>query len=212
MGVKPGERFDIARAHPVLVRYIDGGAIEPGSRCLVPGCGRGYDVAVLAGGGRSVVGLDLSPTCVAEAKAYLESAAAGAKEPLGQAEVVAGDFFAFSEREDNAGSFDFVFDYTFLCALPPHRRGEWAAAMARLLKPGSGVLMTMQFPLGPYGETHPLGQPLDFTKGPPFLLSKALYHDLLDGDFVCEREEDVAREDSHPKRAGVEAVAVWRRK
>lgn len=104
-----------------------------------------------------------------------------------------------------------VYDYTFLCALLPSRRAEWAAQMSSLIKPG-GLLLTMQFPLGHYGALHPAGQPLDWTKGPPFLLSKQIYKDLLlSVGFELVHEEDIKPELSHPSRAGVEAAAVWRR-
>lgn len=193
--------FDIGRPHQVLVDLVADGRVPEG-RALVPGCGRGYDVALLASPTRYAVGLDLSPAGVREAEAYLASAV---PDKAGSFEVVAGDFFAYAP----SAPFDFVFDYTFLCALLPERRAAWAATMARLIRPG-GKLCTLQFPLGPYGETHPVDAPLDYTRGPPFLLTKQLYHDLLEPvGFVCEHEADVPREKSFPKRAGVEAVAVW---
>ena len=47
-------------------------------------------------------------------------------------EVFEGDFFKFDAR----GGFDFIFDYTFFCALPMTMRPEWGARTAKLLKPG----------------------------------------------------------------------------
>ena len=60
-----------------------------------------------------------------------------------------GDLQDLANREtaeycDN--SFDFAYDYTFLCALQPDMREQWASTYARLLKP-DGVLMTVVFPI-----------------------------------------------------------------
>jgi hypothetical protein len=114
------------------------------------------------------------------------------------------------------GPVDVVYDYTFLCALQPAARGAWAAAMAAAVRPG-GALLTLQFPVRPseavgYSTTHPAGSPLDFTRGPPFLLTPELYHELLDGSFECVRERAVPEADSPPSRAGLERVALWRRR
>jgi methyl halide transferase len=205
-GIKPGERFDIRDTHKILRRMIDEGKVPLG-RALVPGCGRGYDIAALATKDRFVVGLDLSPQGVKEAGEYL----AAQPQPSTTYELVCGDFFAF---EHEGGAFDFVYDYTFLCALHPSARTAWAAKMAALIRPG-GLLVTLQFPLRPYGDSHPRDAPPDYTRGPPFLLSQTLYRDLLlpvGFELTEEGEQDVPPEMSDPKRAGAEGVAVWRRR
>ena len=50
--------------------------------------------------------------------------------------MVVDDFFTHAPAE---GLYDVVYDCTFLCAIPPARRNDWAAAYARLLRPGGGV-------------------------------------------------------------------------
>lgn len=107
--------------------------------------------------------------------------------------------------------FDLVYDHTFLCALPPTMRSQWAAKMAGWVRPG-GTLLTLQFPLGHYGQIHPAGKPLDYTVGPPYLLSKELYHTLLDAAFECVEEVHLPPELNAPRREGVEAIAEWRRR
>jgi hypothetical protein len=205
-GIKQGERFDITRSHKMLDYLIanDTSIVPVSGRCLVPGVGRGYDLAALASPTRFVTGLDISPTCVAEAKQYLETTH---PEKKGQYEALLGDFFEYTPSEP----FDLIYDYTFLCALPIALRKDWAAKMASLLKSHS-ILVTLQFPLGAFYEPHPKGKPLDYTRGPPFLLSKELYVELLSADFELIMSKDVPEEMSDPKRAGVEAVAVWKRK
>jgi hypothetical protein len=104
-----------------------------------------------------------------------------------------------------------VYDHTFLCALPPTRRPQWAAKMAEWVKPGC-VLLTLQFPLGPFGQTHPRDQPLDYTRGPPFLLTPQLYHELLDANFELVERLVLPPELNAPGREGAEAIALWRRR
>lgn len=90
--------------------------------------------------------------------------------------------------------------------VPKCRRGEWAAQMRELLVPG-GMLICGAFPLKPW----PAGSPEDPSRGPPFQLSKQLYHDLLEPlGFVCEEERDLVEDECFPIRLGYEAVSVWR--
>ena len=199
-GINPGERFDIGSPHPVLARLINEGKIPLGD-ALVPGCGRGYDVALLSQNQRKAIGLDMSQTCVEESNKYLKSV-------LGDdanAKVLCEDFF------DHSGSYSFVYDYTFLCAILPGRRVQWAEKMSSLIEK-DGLLLTMQFPLSYYGTIHPKNEPLDYNRGPPFLLTKALYDDLLSGSFEKIEAADVPEEQSEIRRKGVEAYALWRRK
>lgn len=70
-GIKPGERFDLSAPHKALIAWLPK---LPSGVALVPGCGRGYDLAALASPTRHVTGLDLSETGVAAARAYLETA------------------------------------------------------------------------------------------------------------------------------------------
>lgn len=88
----------------------------------------------------------------------------------------------------------------------PRRRAEWAAQMRRLLAPG-GLLVCGAFPLKPW----PAGSPEDPARGPPFQLSRALYHELLaPTGLVCEEDRELGDGESFPARAGYEAVLLWR--
>jgi len=74
-------------------------------RALVPGCGRGYDVSVLAELGYEAWGLEGSSTAV---KICRE--AVGEKERVG---FVVGDFFETGwQGECGGGDFDLIYDYT----------------------------------------------------------------------------------------------------
>lgn len=74
------------------------------------------------------------------------------------------DFFTHAPE---AGPYDLVYDCTFLCAIPPARRSEWAAQMSRLVRPG-GEIVSLVFPIG------------NFEGGPPFALSTSIVESLLE--------------------------------
>jgi methyl halide transferase len=84
--------------------------VKPG-KALVPGCGRGYDVVLLAGLTapdqklEKVVGLDVSPKAVEEAKTLH-------KDAQGHSEFIVGDFFSETEDWAKSGLYDVVYDYT----------------------------------------------------------------------------------------------------
>ncbi|KAH0535982.1 hypothetical protein FGG08_007119 [Glutinoglossum americanum] len=103
-------------------------------RALVPGCGRGYDVILLALHGFDAYGLEISPTAVATGKEY---AISELKEPSlcyfstpseakreeyrknrGEPRFLQGNFFESDwdgevvSQSDHGSKFDLVYDYT----------------------------------------------------------------------------------------------------
>jgi SAM-dependent methyltransferase len=199
----PGEAFDAAGASPALLDLLARRGLGDlaAAAVLVPGCGRGYDVAAFAlAGAPRVLGLELAPGAVAAAAAHVRGAlGAGA----GAAEVRQGDFFAFDAAAAGAGSgFSLGYDYTFLCALHPSMRRGWAAAWSRLLAPG-GRLVALVFPVGK----------AEAEGGPPWGVSPELYVDLLEagGAFRRVALDPVPLKLSHPKRAGKEYLGIWER-
>jgi hypothetical protein len=78
-------------------------------------------------------------------------------------------------------------------------RGKWAQRIAESVRPG-GHLITLMFPLVIEHESVP----------PPYQLSVALYHELLDEHFELVYKYDDPR--SPPKRKGKQHIAVWRRR
>jgi len=89
--------------------------IRPGksAKALVPGCGKGYDVALFASliapdqKVSKALGLDVSSKAVEEAqKIHQDSGAA--------VEFVVGDFFSNTEDWARQGPYDVVYDYTVL--------------------------------------------------------------------------------------------------
>ena len=68
-GVPAGAAFDALCPCPALVKLIADGCVPPG-RTLVPGCGRGYDVAALVAKDRNVLGLDIAPLAIDAARKH----------------------------------------------------------------------------------------------------------------------------------------------
>ncbi|KAF2737475.1 S-adenosyl-L-methionine-dependent methyltransferase [Polyplosphaeria fusca] len=150
-------------------------------RALVPGCGKGYDVAVLAARGYDAYGLEISEGAVGTAREWVEGETGQGGEGeyevqdekigKGKMQVLLGDFFSDGWVRESGGlgeGFDLIYDITFLCALPPSLRPRWAARMAQLLAP-DGALICLEFP------TH---KP-PASGGPPFASPSLVYEELL---------------------------------
>src|SRR5512146_405587 len=83
-------------------------------RALVPGCGRGHEVALAVEHGLDATGLDIAPTAVAEARAQYPHLAA---------RFVTGDLF--DPPAEMRGAYDVVLEHTCLSALPPAKRADY---------------------------------------------------------------------------------------
>ena len=177
--------WDAGKPTPTLRSMVDSGNVPIG-RALVPGCGSGYDLVTLAHPDRTVVGLDLSP--VARDAFVNEN-----KQLPGTVHYEVADFFSYAPE----AGFDFVWDYTFFCALNPDQRSTWGETMARLLKP-NGILATLIFP---YAD------PVPDTAGPPWPINEKLVRASLPTSF--ERIEFAKATASHPGREDREWLARW---
>jgi hypothetical protein len=180
-------------------------------KALVPGCGRGYDVLLFASHGYDAYGLDVSQTAV-EACQELdkEQGNDAARYPLsdpklgrGSRNFLVADFFkddlSFST---DGGSFDVIYDYTFLCAIPPELRPQWPKRISELLAP-NGSLICLE---------SPLAKPPN-AGGPPHGLSSELYMQLFKqpGRDVSYAEDGyvVSDERSLDHVFGLVRVAHW---
>ncbi|KAF8453729.1 S-adenosyl-L-methionine-dependent methyltransferase [Kalaharituber pfeilii] len=172
-------------------------------RALVPGCGKGYDVILLAEHGYEAWGADVSEKAMRLAREEFERLKKERKKEEGmekkeqgeiRVEFRVGNFFevewvrrevlALEEGEGEVeGSFDFVYDYTFLCALHPSMRTDWAKQMSYLLAKNTGLLICL--------ESH-------------------IYDELLSDKF--ELVERYKPERSHKTGKGTDMVSVWRRR
>jgi SAM-dependent methyltransferase len=139
--------WDRGQANPQLHAWVADGAI-PSGRVCVPGCGSGWEVAVLARHGFEVTALDYAPAAVAQTLALLGRDGLTAK-------VVEGDVLEWSPEQP----FEAVYEQTCLCALHPDHWGEYAARLHAWLKPGGALLaLFMQARRDP-AEQQVLGPP-----------------------------------------------------
>ena len=187
--------WDAGKSPPILQQLLQELHPKPGSRALVPGCGAGWDVFTLARAGVRALGLDVAPVAIER----FESLRGELGIPAENASAEVADFFSFTPTP-----FDLVWDYTFFCALQPERRGDWATALSRLVKP-RGELWTLMFPV-PANQTLP-----ERPKGPPFPVTPALYAEHLE-PHGFERLELREVRGSNPGREGKEWLARWQKR
>ena len=193
----------IPNAEPALVTFLAANTgfvpelletkkTQGGARVLVPGCGRGYALETLSStfDSENVVGLEVSETARRACEAYQTERASKAK-------CIVDDFFTHAIPSDDDRKYDVVYDCTFLCAIQPKQRTQWAEQMKMLTKKGSR-LISVVFPLG------------DFEGGPPFALSPELVTSLLQNDFDVEESIEVPEDDW--ARGKPEYLCVFRRR
>ncbi|KAJ5728078.1 hypothetical protein N7493_004408 [Penicillium malachiteum] len=179
------DMWDRGKPSPALIDLLEqredilGPIAADGRRKTVLGCGKGYDVVMLALHGFDVVGLEISQKGVSAAEEYAATelkmpeehnfgGSWTSKHERGSVSFIKGDFF----KSDSADGkkFDVIYDYTFLCALHPTMRSQWASRMADLLIPG-GLLVCLEFPLFKDPD-HP---------GPPWPLQGVHWNLLAEG-------------------------------
>jgi SAM-dependent methyltransferase len=152
-------------------------------RVLIPGCGTGYELALLCEAGWDATAIDFAP-----------SAVAAARQAVGpwQARVLLADFFQFAVD----GHLDVIYERAFLCAMPRAMWPQVVVRWAQLLPPGACLLGYFFFD--------------NNVKGPPFGIERAALDALLTPHFTLLWEEAVP--DSLPVFGGNERWMAWRRK
>ncbi len=190
--------WDLGGETPVLRELLQGehfpavvqGATGRAARVLVPGCGYGHDVLLLARRGYETIAVDFAP----EPLAWLA-------ERLRQEELLAQllceDIFQLPDR--GLEPVDVVWEYTCYCAIDPRRRSDYFALMARLIRPG-GWLFGLFFPLG--------SEPP--TSGPPFPVVRTEVLALAQR-YGFRLEWSMIPQTSHPARQGREELMVWKK-
>jgi len=194
---------------------ILGSSIQSGETrrrtALIPGCGRGYDVLLFASHGYDAYGLDISQTAVEACRELdAEQGNDDTRYPLkattagrGLREFLVADFFNDDlSSHTNGSGFDIIYDFTFLCAIPPELRPQWAKRMSELLAP-NGSLICLEFPLAKPPK----------AGGPPHGLSSELYLQLFKqpGREVGYAEDGYVAPDerSLDRSSGLVRVAHW---
>ena len=137
--------------HPLLTAHWPRLDIPPGSRVLVPLCGKSRDMQWLARLGLRVIGFELSD--VATADFFGEQALEPLVTPVGEFRrysaknitIFCGDFFA--ARPNLCLPCDAVYDRAALIALMPAQRKAYLQTLRSLCSPSaSGLLISVEYP------------------------------------------------------------------
>jgi trans-aconitate methyltransferase len=116
--------WDRGDVSPALLRWLNDGLLKPG-RIVVPGCGRGHEVVLLARRGFDVIALDVAPSPVAELKQRLVDEGLSAT-------VLQEDVLQWQPEKP----VDAVYEQTCLCALEPALWLPYERQLHRWLQPG----------------------------------------------------------------------------
>lgn len=142
--------WDRGAPNPQLDEWISGGVIQAGDKVLVPGCGRGWEVAALAERGFDVTGIDYAPAAVSACRTMLDLQHLNAS--LSQADVL--EWMPDSPV-------DVIYEQTCLCALHPDYWQQYAAQLHQWLRPGGRLLAL-------FVQAHSDDAEEGFVTGPPY--------------------------------------------
>jgi len=160
-------------------------------RVLVPGCGRGHEVLLLARLGHRVLGLDVA----APALAALRAARRRDRVPASRCRTARADFLALPRRLE--GAFDLLVEHTCFCAIDPALRPVYVESAARALVPG-GRLVGLFYPFR------------EREGGPPFRVTEREVRALFAPRFDVDSWETPTT--SIDRRRGEERLVVMTRR
>ena len=109
-------------ASPAIAEWLQKKSLK--GKGLVPGCGLGHDVRLLASYNNQVTGIDISQTAISKAREI---------DVVNNESYKAADFFNLAE--DYSQSFDWVVEHTFFCAITPDLRKSYVENLVKVLKP-----------------------------------------------------------------------------
>ena len=178
--------WDKGAPSPPMKQYLERHPVS--GRALVPGCGRGHEVALAVERGLDATGLDIAPTGVAEARALY---------PQYAERFVTGDLF--NPPAELRGVFDVVIEHTCMSALPPALRADYRRGIDLTLRRG-GLLIGVWY-------INPALDP--GVEGPPFPFSEAALTALFAAGY--EIVEDYVPDVAFSGRESRERVRVLRR-
>ncbi|WP_406821320.1 thiopurine S-methyltransferase [Pseudomonas sp. KnCO4] len=142
--------FHQAQVNPYLQKYWAQLQRQPGSRVLVPLCGKSLDLAWLAGQGHRVVGIELSRRPVEDffrehgLDAEVQQRGAFEVWRSGDLELWCGDFFAL--QPEDVGDCTGLYDRAAVIALPPQMRARYLQRLSALLPAGCrGLVVTLDY-------------------------------------------------------------------
>jgi len=175
--------WDKGAAAPPIREFLESQQLQ--GRALLPGCGLGHDVRLLAEHGVDAVGMDLAPAAIAAAREHR----------LGQLDnYELGDFLQLARRHH--GQYDWLVEHTCLCALDPAQRHSYVDSVYQALKPGGNFLAVFFRVVSDYQ-----------ADGPPHPISEDEISNLFDSRF--ERVEAFVPQQSYACRPVGSEQVVW---
>ena len=174
--------WDLGEVSPPIKTYID--IIKnKEAKILIPGCGNTYEAEyLLQQGFTNITVIDIAPTLVGN----LNQKFKGNKNII----IFLGDFF------EHQGSYDYIIEQTFFCALPPTMRQRYVWKMHQLLSE-HGKLIGLLFNR-------------EFEVSPPFGGTLKEYEQLFHKAFVFNTI--VLAKNSMPSRANTELFFEFQKK
>jgi len=190
--------FHQAEVNPLLIQYWHELGLAPGSRVLVPLCGKSLDLLWLREQGHEVVGAELSRVAVAEffdaagltptitpSISHGETLNAGLERWQADGiEIYCGDLFQLSASL--LGRVDGWYDRAALVALPAAMRGPYVAHLRQLAPMARGLLITLDYPQ-------------ERVAGPPFSVEPAEVAERYQRDFQLRPLASCPCDDLPPK-------------
>ena len=179
--------WDKGTAAPPLLEWLATNSIS--GRVLVPGCGTGHDVRLLAKQGADVVGMDISPSALCRAERLSK---------MGKVSYAICDFLKLGSQWH--GQFDTVVEHTCLCALELDQRKAYVASVLSALKPRGYYLAIFFREVSNYDNG-----------GPPHPISDAEIDSLFGDSF--QRLDSFIPTETYPCRPyGSEEVVLFRKR
>ena len=190
--------FHQEQPNRLLVEQFQALSLEPGSRVLLPLCGKTLDIHWLLDGGYRVVGVELIKKAVDEL--FEELGTEPVTEGLGSVvrysaegiDVFVGDVFDVSA--ELVGLVDAIYDRAALVALPATTRARYAKHLAEITDTSQQLLICFEYDQ-------------ELMDGPPFSIDAEMVRDYYAEDYEIEllaRREMPEGLKGHPA-----AESVW---
>ena len=185
------------KPNPGIIEVFPSLDLPPGSRILVPLCGKSLDMGWLLSAGYGVVGVEVSPLACAAVFESLgvepRSSTSGPFEVWehGDLRLLCGDVFRL--RAEDVGEVSGWYDRAALIALDPLQRQRYRVVMERILCPGArGLLLALSYP--PHEK-----------QGPPFTVPESEILEQWGEGFTVDvvARADVLDEDPKFRRWGL---------
>jgi len=130
--------WELGQPAPPLSLFLRHHPLAPQSpgRVLVPGCGRGHEVALLEDLGFRAIGLDFSGEALREARRLHGED----RDTLQWLQADLFDRQALEAAGLTPGSLSGIVEHTCFCAIDPGLREDYIATACRLLTPGGWLL------------------------------------------------------------------------